>query len=334
LRAKTQAQRPFGSLTVDLDNKWAYMRMHGHRGWECFPSYLDTVVPRLLAFFRQWDLSITFFVVGQDAALPENREALGSIAAAGHEIGNHSFCHEPWLYLRSEQRIHSDVRQAEEHIQEVTGYKPVGFRAPGYQISQSMLRVLVRRGYLYDASLYPTFVGPLARAYFLKTTQLTPEQKRERKSAFGALGDGMRPIKPHLWRTNVDGSVERLLEMPVTTMPVLKTPIHLTYILYLSRLSSSLALMYFRMALLLCRLTGTPPSLILHAVDFLGCDDHEDMAFFPAMDIPLERKLQIVSDVVRLLSDRFTLLTLRQCAYIQAARAPNLVAESAKLTME
>jgi len=57
------------SLSLDLDNKWSYMKTHGDAGWENFPSYLDTVVPRALRFLRERDLQITFFIVGQDAAL-------------------------------------------------------------------------------------------------------------------------------------------------------------------------------------------------------------------------------------------------------------------------
>ena len=93
--------KPIASLSLDLDNKWSYMKTHGDAGWDSFPSYLDIVVPRLLQFLEQRDLKITVFVVGQDAALEKNHDALASISAAGHEIGNHSFHHEPWLHLYS-----------------------------------------------------------------------------------------------------------------------------------------------------------------------------------------------------------------------------------------
>ena len=40
--------KPLASLSLDLDNKWSYMKTHGDAGWEAFPSYLDIVVPRVL----------------------------------------------------------------------------------------------------------------------------------------------------------------------------------------------------------------------------------------------------------------------------------------------
>src|SRR5215218_1898591 len=97
--------KPIASLSLDLDNQWSYMKTHGDAGWESFPSYLDVIVPRALTFLKERGLNITFFIVGQDAALDKNRDALSSSAATGHEIGNHSFNHEPWLHLYSKEDL-------------------------------------------------------------------------------------------------------------------------------------------------------------------------------------------------------------------------------------
>jgi hypothetical protein len=305
-----KAARPLASLSLDLDNKWTYMKTHGDSGWESFPSYLDVVVPRALNFLKARNLKITFFIVGQDAALEKNRDALGLIAADGHEIGNHSFHHQPWLHLYSEAEIETEFAQAEEHIERVTGQRPVGFRGPGYSLSPATLRVLVRRGYQYDASTLPTFLGPLARAYYFMTAKLTEEEKQKRQILFGKLRDGLQPLKPYRWQ--VEG--QTLVEIPVTTMPLFKVPIHFSYLLYLSLYSTPLALQYFRTALRLCRLRGVQPSLLLHPLDLLGSDDTQDLSFFPGMKMTSERKLEVVSRALGLMSDQFNLLTLQQHA--------------------
>lgn len=62
-------KKPIASLSLDLDNQWSYMKTHGDEGWEMFPSYLDILIPRVLKFLDERHLKITFFVVGQDAAL-------------------------------------------------------------------------------------------------------------------------------------------------------------------------------------------------------------------------------------------------------------------------
>ncbi|MBZ0304329.1 MAG: polysaccharide deacetylase family protein, partial [Anaerolineae bacterium] len=221
--------KPLASLSLDLDNKWSYMKTHGDPNWESFPTYLEIVVPRVLEFLRERNLKITFFVVGQDAALDKNHAALRSLAEAGHEIGNHSFNHEPWLHLYSEADIEAELRQAQEHIERVTGHKPIGFRGPGFSLSLGTLKVLKRLGYLYDCSTFPTYLGPLARMYYFMTAKLTPEEKKERAKLFGTLSEGMRPNKPYQWQ--LEGG--DLVEIPVTTMPVLKVPIHVSYVLYL-----------------------------------------------------------------------------------------------------
>lgn len=294
------------SLSLDLDNLWSYLKIHGDAGWETFPSYLDVAVPRILAFLAERKLRITFFVVGQDAAREENRQALAALAAAGHEIGNHSFRHESWLHLYSEAELDGELARAEEAIAEATGRRPAGFRGPGFSLSAATLAVLARRGYRYDASTLPTFLGPLARVYYFRTAGLTEEQRRQRSALFGTFREGFRPIRPYRWRIGED----RLVELPVTTMPVFRTPVHLSYVLYLDLLAPALGRLYFNTALHLCRLAGVEPSILLHPLDFLGCDDTQALAFFPAMRRPSTWKLARVSEHLAALAARFEVLPL------------------------
>lgn len=308
------SRRP-ASVSLDLDNQWSYMKTHGDAGWDSFPSYLDTVVPRVLGFLAQRKLTITFFIVGQDAALDRNRSALASIAAAGHEIGNHSFHHEPWLHRYSPEQVDAEIAQAEEHIERATGRRPIGFRGPGFSVSPAVLDVLVRRGYRYDASTFPTFIGPLARAYYFMTSKLPADELEKRKALFGTFAQGFRPNRPYLWRTDAG----ELLEIPVTTMPLLRLPMHVSYLLYLGGASPALARAYFRFALTMCRLSGTQPSLLLHPLDFLGCDDTSALSFFPGMQLKSERKLALVSMALDELSHHYEIVTMaRHAAATQA----------------
>jgi peptidoglycan/xylan/chitin deacetylase (PgdA/CDA1 family) len=308
-------QKPTASLSLDLDDKWCYMKIHGDAGWETFPSYFDVFVPRILSFLKERGLLITFMVVGQDAALERNRDLLRSLAAAGHEIGNHSFNHESWMHLNGEEEIEADLVKAEVAIEEMTGVRPVGFRGPGFSIGYRTMQVLARRGYVYDASTFPTYLGPLARAYYFMTTRLTPEEKAKRRELFGTFKDGLRTNAAYRWRYNGD----ELIEIPVTTFPVFKVPIHISYVLYLSMFSRRLALFYFRTALEFCRISGLQPSILLHPLDFLGVDDHiNELAFFPAMSLKAERKIRVVSDALRILSEQFELVTLEKHAVIVA----------------
>ena len=110
-----------------------------------------------------------------------------------------------------------------------------------------------------------------------------------------------------------------LVEIPVTTMPLLRAPIHFSYIIYLSRFSKALALGYFRTALKMCALTGTEPSLLLHPLDFLGKEDVSTLNFFPGMDLPREQKLELMGTLVDDLRARFRVVPMIDHARAAAA---------------
>jgi len=297
--------QPIANLSLDLDNQWSYLKIHGDPGWEEFPSYLDQLVPRVLDCLEKQGLKITFFIVGQDAALEKNHTALRMISAAGHDIGNHSFSHEPWFHLYDRARMESEIVRAEKPLTLIAGKRPVGFRGPGFSFSNTTAEVLEARGYLYDASNFPTFLGPLARLYYLFHSRLTSGQRRERDKLFGGFKDGLRPIRPYRLP-----STKGLLEIPVTTMPLVRTPIHFSYLQYLGTYSTSLALGYFRAALGLCRLFGISPSLLLHPLDFLGSDDGVGLRFFPAMKISGKQKRKFLSEALRILCDEFKVISV------------------------
>jgi peptidoglycan/xylan/chitin deacetylase (PgdA/CDA1 family) len=291
------------------------MKTHGDTGWQSHPSYLDVVVPRILAFLAERRLTITFFIVGQDAALEKNRAALRSISAAGHEIGNHSFRHEPWLHLYTAAELDEELQKAEVAIEAATGARPRGFRGPGFSLSEDTLETLRRRGYDYDATVFPNLLNPLARAYLFSTSKLTDEEKEQRSALFGTWKDALRPVRPFRWK--LQGG--QLLEIPVTTLPGLKVPMHLSYLIYLAKFSRIAARSYLRLALGACRMTGTNPSLLLHPLDFLGREDCPALAFFPGMDLARDEKLAIVSDLFAILMASHETVTMGEHARRAAA---------------
>lgn len=289
------------SLSLDLDNLWSYLKTHGDAGWQAFPSYFDTVVPRFLELLDATSTRITVFVVGQDAALDKNGAALRAIVEAGHEIGNHSFNHEPWLHLYSPADVASEIERAEQAIGSAMGVRPVGFRGPGYSLSETVLQVLKARGYAYDCSTFPTIVGPLARAYYFAKARLEADEKKKRDALFGSYRDGFRPVAPYRW--DLDGG--GLIEIPVTTLPFARVPIHFSYLHWLAGASESLASAYFAAALRTCDIAGVAPSLLLHPLDFMGCDDVQQLAFFPGMAQTSAIKMRRMERYLGSLADRY-----------------------------
>jgi len=305
--------KPIASLSLDLDNKWSYMKTHGDAGWESFPTYLDAVVPRSLEFLRERNLKITYFIVGQDADLEKNHDAIKQISDANHEIGNHSFRHEPWLHLYSKDELREEFERTENALEKVTGQIPKGFRGPGYSLSPTVLEVLAERNYEYDCSTLPTYIAPLARAYyFFKSPEMSEEEKEKRKKLFGKFSDGFQSLKPYKWQIGE----KTLTEIPVTTLPLFKTPIHASYVIYLSTFSKLAAKTYWKTAVEMCKMSGTELSLLLHPLDFLSGEDAPELKFFPAMNLPIEKKLEFLSDILETFTDKFEVVNMQKHAEI------------------
>lgn len=303
-------ERPIASLSLDLDNEWAYLKTHGDPAWESYPSYLDLVVPRILEMLQRHGLQITVFVVGQDASIESNHGALRKIAEAGHEIGSHSMQHNPWLNRYSDDELEHEIAEAEHHIELATGRRPVGFRGPGFSLSPETLHILTQRGYEYDASVFPSFIGPVARAYYLATGRFDKQERERLNQLFGGWREGLRPLRPFRWKV----SEQTLVEIPVTTFPVLRIPIHLTYIMYLAGISPWLARTYFGAALRCCRLARVEPSILLHPLDFLGRQDVPRLGFFPSMGLDADFKLQVLEDCLAVFERLFDIRTVGQHA--------------------
>jgi peptidoglycan/xylan/chitin deacetylase (PgdA/CDA1 family) len=313
----TTDPRPPASLSLDLDDLWSYQKTHGDPGWDAFPTYLDVVVPRLLEVTAARGLTITVFVVGHDAADPRNHDALAALAEAGHEIGNHSFRHEPWMHRWSRAATDDELARTEEAIEAVTGTRPTGFRGPGYALSQTTLEVLVARGYRYDASTLPTWIGPLARAYYFRSAKLSPQERSERAGLFGHLADVRRRLRPYRWDL---GGGAGLLELPVTVLPYARVPLHPSYLLYLAGVRPALARGYFSAALRTCKLARVEPSILLHPLDLLGGDDladhgrqeGADLSFFPAMEQRGADKVELIGGFLDQLAEAHRIVPMAE----------------------
>jgi hypothetical protein len=305
------------ALSLDLDNLWSYLMVHGDATWKDYPSYLDRVVPVALGLLAERKLKITFFIVGIDAAMPAHKEILRSIVEAGHEIGNHSHHHEPWLHRYQKDDLKRELETAHDAIAIATGEEPVGFRGPGYSISPDSIGLLDAMGYAYDASTLPTFIGPLARRYYFRSAGLTPEQRSEREYLFGQAREGFRPIKPYRWRAR-DGEV---LEIPVTTSPLVRLPFHPSYYLYIAERSPGLARAYVKASLTMCSVAGVTPTLLMHPLDFLGGDEIAELEFFPGMHTDGPTKRRRIGEYLDILVDYGTVISMNRYAAGLAGRS-------------
>jgi hypothetical protein len=103
-------------------------------------------------------------------------------------------------------------------------------------------------------------------------------------------------------------------------MPIFRLPFHVSYLIYIAGFSPRLARLYFTSALMLCRLTGVQPSLLLHPLDFLGADDGlEPLRFFPGMNIASTTKLAWLDGFITEYRHRFDIVPIG--AHVEALEA-------------
>jgi hypothetical protein len=140
-------------------------------------------------------------------------------------------------------------------------------------------------------------------------SDLSREEKKARKELFGKFSEGFRKLKPYYHDL---GDVKKLAEIPVTTMPVFKLPFHLSYLLYISNISTALMKIYLKTALLLCTITRTPVSFLLHPLDIIGGDKLKQLAFFPGMNIKTENKVKVFKIVLKELSSQRNIVSLSE----------------------
>lgn len=294
--------RPRASISLDLDNEWAYLKVMGDDRWKTHPSYLPEFIPSMLDFLDRLGLRITFFLVGADCEKGKDRDAISQIIRAGHEVANHSHEHEPWLCRSGEAALENDIATAEEAIRSISGRKPSGYRAPGYACCDTLLRILAKRGYDYDASILPTWISPLARAWFYRHTSLSPEERRTRSSLFGTWRDSLLPAGAYRWGL---ASSPSLLEIPVSTMPILRLPMHMTSLSFFSTYSKRGTQAYFRAALRLCAWRRITPSFLLHPLDLWGGDRIPRLRRLAGMSLSSQEKTLQLQRILSILGEHF-----------------------------
>ena|SRR5215813_3533806 len=159
LRIKsTQGQSCIDGLSIDLEDYFqveAFASRIPRSQWSSFPSRVRDNTVRTLELLERSRCKATFFVLGWVA---EREPALiREIAAAGHEVACHSYFHYP-VFRLSPAEFREDLRRSRDVIEDISGLKVVGFRAPTFSITSKTLwalEILAEEGFEYDSSIFP-----------------------------------------------------------------------------------------------------------------------------------------------------------------------------------
>jgi peptidoglycan/xylan/chitin deacetylase (PgdA/CDA1 family) len=107
-------------------------------------------VPRILRLLDTHGIRATFFVPGYTAR--RYPDVVRSVVDAGHEIAHHGYLHETLVGV-DEATERKYLEQGLEALEEVTGIRPIGYRAPMWELNYRSPKLLFDEGFLYDSSL-------------------------------------------------------------------------------------------------------------------------------------------------------------------------------------
>ena len=142
-------------LTFDMDAEAAVLSADinslGRMSPMSHQSYGPLVgVPRILDLLARHDLQATFFVPGYTAH--RYPDVVRAVAEAGHEIAHHSYFHENTAGM--DEKTEADMLDLGlQALWDVAGVRPIGYRAPMWEMNYHTPKLLAERGFRYDSSL-------------------------------------------------------------------------------------------------------------------------------------------------------------------------------------
>lgn len=294
---RMRGTRRVATLQIDVDDLWVYYESIGRTmPAEAAPVAFTQGIPRLLDLFDRFGARATFFVCGRD--LPAQKAAVRQIVERGHEVANHSAQHRNGYARLSRAALAADVTEAHERIADATGCAPVGFKAPGFSYNPHLPDVLAELGYRYDSSRLPTFYAPAIRAM-----QTVLSGGHVDGTHYGRFSYGFSSLRPYALGCGVT-------EAPVTTAPILRIPMHSTFVLTAGR-------WLFDLGLGLSRARRVPVNYLLHAADVVDRADDAALRSYRFLNQGWAEKRPLYEYMLRQLTEAYVVLPTHEFLHFE-----------------
>lgn len=292
---------------MDLDEIHHYFEIHGLTApRESSTLVYDVAIDRLCGLADAGRFPLTLFAIGRDLSRVVARDRLKVAADDGHEIANHSLDHRYDLVRLGRAEIERQVAEGATIIQAACGTRPVGFRAPGYTITDEVFNVLAEVGVSYDASVFPCPAYWTAKAVTIGIIALRGRRSQSIVDTPKVLRAPTQPYRvgrPY-WKAG-----QGILEIPVQVTRGLRLPF----------IGTSVTLAGPARARWLAKMCVGEPlvNLELHGIDVLDATDgltalrpHQ-----PDVRVPHMKKTEAILAAVETLRDAgYTFVTMREAA--------------------
>lgn len=298
------------SVSVDLDEIPNYFEIHGlgAPGEDAASLVYDVALERLRGLADAGRFPLTLFVIASDLARAPARDGLRVAVREGHEMANHSLDHRYDLVRLGRDEIRRQIAEGADAIERATGERPVGFRAPGYTITDEVFDVLQDLDVLYDASVFPCPAYFAAKTAAIGGIALRGRQSRSIVDTPNVLRAPTRPYRvgrPY-WKHG-DG----LVEIPVQVTRGLRLPF----------IGTSVTLAGPSRARWLAKMCVGEPlvNLELHGIDVLDASDGLEALRPHQVDVRVaaQKKIDAILAACEVLREAgYTFVTMREAAAV------------------
>ncbi len=150
---------PFiNALTIDLED-WYHICGDGEYSdparWDEYENRVTRNTEKILALLNEANCKATFFVLGYLAE--KNPGLIRKLADEGHELAVHGYYHRR-VFEMSRAEFCEDLKRSINVIEQASGKKVMGFRAPEWSIRDGAtwaLDAIKECGLKYDSSMVP-----------------------------------------------------------------------------------------------------------------------------------------------------------------------------------
>lgn len=145
-------------FSVDVE-EWfqvgAFENSFDRKDWKTLESRVDFQTKTVLDVLQRTNTQATFFCLGWVAK--RSPSLIKEITEQGHEVGCHGMDHQRVFHF-THQQFTDDVVSAKKLLEDASGQRVQGYRAPSFSMSQdtwSHYSALIEAGFQYSSSVVP-----------------------------------------------------------------------------------------------------------------------------------------------------------------------------------
>ncbi|MBO6739731.1 MAG: DUF3473 domain-containing protein [Phycisphaerales bacterium] len=144
------------AMSIDVEDWFQVENLKGviaRDTWDEQDLRVERNTDRMLELMDMHGVKCTCFILGWVAE--KCPDLIRRISDAGHEIASHGYGHD-LIYNLSHDEFREDMKRGIGIVEDLTGAKIRGYRAPSFSITDWAIDILQEIGLTYDSSAFPT----------------------------------------------------------------------------------------------------------------------------------------------------------------------------------